>query len=65
MNMIGTWLSALFRFSRRQSLETVGAGHDRIHENDVGNDFFDDRKRMFAFARNQHRHAGLFERVGQ
>ena len=45
--------------------EAVGSRHQRIHENDVGDDLLDDRKCMLAFARDEDGHAGLFESIGQ
>jgi hypothetical protein len=51
--------------SQSAGREAVGAGHERIHENNVGHDLFHDRKSVLAFARDEHGHAGLFESVGQ
>ena len=46
-------------------LEAVRSRHQRVHEDDVGQHTLDDRKRVLAFARDQHGHACFFDRVGQ
>jgi hypothetical protein len=47
------------------SRKTVGAGHQCVHENDIGSDLFHDRKGVLAFARDENGHSSFFERVGQ
>ncbi len=46
-------------------LEAVGARHDRIHEDHVGRDLFDNGKGMLALAGHEDGHAGLLDGVRQ
>ena len=46
-------------------LETIGARHDRVHQDHIRRDLVDNGESVLALTRHQDRHAGLFDGVRQ
>ena len=65
MKITGTWASILLCLSARQVSKPSMLGITASIRMTSGVIFVDDRERLGAFERDQHRHAGLLERVGQ
>ena len=65
MKMTGTWARALFCFRRRQVSKPSVPGISASMRMMSGKHPLDDRKRVFAFARDQYGHAGVLDRIGQ